>query len=219
MSQTLQKLRIHGDNILECEKALKLLILALEAQDKDVIFLGKAAYAPVYKITKNSKIFEIKLFPGYDRWGMNLRQYLVDSGAVLREATDAIVTKLIEKDGNSYEEPILSLEFCGALPAGNNAWQRCGRALASAYAKIPYLYFAEIGGVELDADRQIKASRFPNPLVPFSYLTLGEVEKTIAIPVFAGSASLNDAIKQKFDKYFGLNEAIIEGMLNLVETM
>lgn len=209
MSQTLRRLRVHGDNILECERALKLLIRALDAQDKDVIFSGEAAYAPVYKITRNSQVFEIKLFPGYDRWGINLKQYLVDNGAVLREATDTIVTELIEKDGKLYEKPILSLEFCGALPAGNNAWQRCGRALASAYVKIPYLYFAEIGGVELDAKRQIKASRFPNPLVPFSYLTLGEVEKTIAIPVFMGSASLNDAIKQKFEKYFGLKEAII----------
>ncbi len=208
MSQILQEFRIHGDNILECERTLKLIILAFEVQDKDVIFLGEAAYAPVYKITKNSQTFKIKLFPGYDRWGINLKQYLVDSGAVLREATDTIVTKLIEKDDKLYEQPILSLEFCGALPAGNNAWQRCGRALASAYAKIPYLYFAEIGGVELDVGRQIKASRFPNPLVPFSYLTLGEVEKTIAIPVFMGSASLDNTLKQKFEEYFGLKEAI-----------
>ena len=205
----LQKFRIHGDNILECEKALKLIILALEVQDKDVIFLGEAAYVPAYKITKDSQVFEIKLFPGYDRWGISLKQYLVDSGAVLREATDTIVTKLIEKDGKLYEQPVLSLEFCGALPAGNNAWQRCGRALASAYAKIPYLYFAEIGGVELDSARQIKASRFPNPLVPFSYLTLGEVEKTIAIPVFMGSASLDNTLRQKFEKYFGIKEAAI----------
>lgn len=203
-----QKFRIHGDNILECERTLKLIILAFEVQDKDVVLLGEAAYAPAYKITKDSHVFEIKLFPGYDRWGINLKQYLVDSGAVLREATDTIVTKLIEKDGKLYEQPVLSLEFCGALPAGNNAWQRCGRALASAYAKIPYLYFAEIGGVELDSTRQIKASRFPNPLVPFSYLALGEVEKTIAIPVFMGSASLDDTIRQKFEKYFGIKEAI-----------
>jgi len=209
MSQILQEFRIHGDNILECERTLKLIILAFEVQDKDVIFLGEAAYAPVYKITKNEQTFKIKLFPGYDRWGINLKQYLVDSGAVLREATDTIVTKLIGKDDKLYEQPILSLEFCGALPAGNNAWQRCGRALASAYAKIPYLYFAEIGGVELDAGRKIKASRFPNPLVPFSYLTLGEVEKTIAIPVFIGSASLDNTLKQKFEKYFGLKEAIV----------
>lgn len=209
MSQNLQEFRIHGDNILECERTLKLIIFAFEVQDKDVIFLGEVAYAPVYKITKNSQTFKIKLFPGYDRWGINLKQYLVDNGAVLREATDTIVTKLIEKDGKLYEQPVLSLEFCGALPAGNNAWQRCGRALASAYAKIPYLYFAEIGGVELDSTRHIKASRFPNPLVPFSYLALGEVEKTIAIPIFMGSASLDDTLRQKFEKYFGIKEAII----------
>lgn len=205
----INKLRIHGDNILECERALMLLIRALEAQEKDVIFLGETAYAPVYKVTKEMQIFEIKLFPGYDRWGINLKQYLADNGAILREATDAIVNRVIEKDGKLYERPILSLEFCGALPAGNNAWQRCGRALASAYVKIPYLYFAEIGGVELDSKRQIKASRFPNPLVPFSYLTLGEVEKTIAIPVFMGSASLTNTLKQKFEEHFGLKEAIV----------
>lgn len=204
-----KRFRIHGDNILECERALKLTALALEVQEKDIIFLGEAAYAPVYKLLKNSQVYEIKLFPGYDRWGINFKQYLVENGAVLREATDAIITTLSEKDGKLYEQPILSLEFCGALPAGNNAWQRCGRALASAYAKIPYLYFAEIGGVELDSDREIKAPRFPNPLVPFSYLALGEVEKTIAIPVFMGSASLDNDLREKFEKYFGIKEAII----------
>lgn len=205
----IQKLRIHGDNILECERALKLIISALEVKDKDVIFVGEAAFSPVYRVSKDSHIFEIKLFPGYERWGINLKDYLINRGAVLREATDAIVTRLIEKDGKLNELPLLSLEFCGALPAGNNAWQRCGRALASAYSKVPYLYFAEIGGAELDVDRKIKASRFPNPLVPFSYLALGDTEETIAIPVFVSSASLDDAQKNLFEKYFGLEEASV----------
>ena len=207
-AKQIQKFRIHGDNILECERALILIFQALDVKNGDIKFFGEASYAPLYRIEKNGVAYEIKLFPGYDRWGINLKQYLIDAGGTLREATDAIITRLLEKDSKFYERPVVSIEFCGALPAGNNAWQRCGRALASAYAKIPYLYFVEIGGVELDANRKIKAFRFPNPLVPFSYLTLGEVEQTVAIPVFIPSPSLGDAVKQKFEQCFGFDEAI-----------
>lgn len=204
----MQKLRIHGDNILECEKALNLLVSALEAEGKAMVFVGEAAYAPVYRIETKEDVFEIQLFPGYDRWGINLKQYLADNGAVLREATDATVNILVRINDELYEKPILAFEFCGALPAGNNAWQRCGRALASAYVRIPYLYFAEIGGAELDTNREIKASRLPNPLVPFSYLSLGETENTIAIPVFIESASLDDNLRKKIGGNFGSEEAI-----------
>jgi len=209
-SSSLQNLRIHGDNILECERALRLVKAALGASDENMSFIGGSAYSPIYRIKSNiNTLFNFRLFPGYGRWGFDIKQYLMDRGAILREATDAIITRLNNEGKTFHEEPILAIEFCGALPAGNNAWQRCGRALASAYAQIPYIYYAEIGGVELDTNRKIKAPRFPNPIVPFAYITLGDVEKIIALPVFIESPSLDDVNKNRFEKYFGLDESII----------
>lgn len=205
-----RKLRIHGDNILECETALNFLRAALDPISRNIALVGGTAFSPVYQIKSDTGIiFDIQLFPGYGRWGFDIKDYLSKKGAVLREATDAVITNLVCVEGDSYEELILSLEFCGALPAGNNAWQRCGRALASAYAKVPYLYFAEIGGVELDANREVKAARFPNPLIPFAYLTLGKVENSISVPVFTPSPSLNEKNRKIFNEMFGSQESIL----------
>lgn len=204
-----QNLRVHGDNILECEHALKLMVKAIDPSGQSFCFIGGTAYAPIYKIKScTGTSFNVQLFPGYGRWKFDIKKYLIDRGAPLREATDAVITKLTKIKKESYEEFVLSLEFCGALPAGNNAWQRCGRALASTYASIPYLYFAEIGGIELDAARKEKAPRFPNPLVPFAYLTLGAVERSMAIPVFVPSPSSNKITRKTFDKYFGFEDAL-----------
>jgi len=204
-----QKLRIHGDNILECEHAMYLIAEALSCDAKKVEFVGGSAYSPMYRISSNNSNFEIQLFPGYGRWKFDITKFLMDRGAVLREATDAIITKLVVKDGQLYEDPVLSMEFCGALPAGNNAWQRCGRAVASAYAKIPYLYYAELGGLELGTDRKEKASRYPNPLIPFAYLSLGQVEKSVAIPVYIPSPSAKSDTYSLFEECFGYNDALL----------
>jgi hypothetical protein len=209
-NKKIKEFRIHGDNILECETALRMVAAVINPQHPVAIFKRSAVYAPIYRISdKNGYIFELQLFPGYGRWNIDIAEYLSKKGAPLREATDALITRLVSKGEAVYEIPVLALEFCGALPAGNNAWQRCGRALALAYAKIPYLYFAEIGGVELDSDRNIKAPRFPNPLVPFAYLTLGEVEETLSLPVYLPSPSMNKELGELFADYFGHEDSRI----------
>ena len=176
--------RIHGDNILECENALRILAKALKCVDKPE-FCKSLPFAPLYRIKRpDGAILKFQLLPGYGRWGIDLKRFFLMQGAPLREATDAVITRVSKTADGLIETPILAFEFCGALPAGNNAWQRCGRALSMAYAKIPYLYYAELGGVELGEGRTVKAPRFPNPLVPFAYVTLGSTEKTISIPVF-----------------------------------
>ncbi|MEA3493757.1 MAG: hypothetical protein U9R38_05165 [Candidatus Margulisiibacteriota bacterium] len=210
------RLRIHGDNILECESALSLLAASVNPNDPIFSFVGGQAFTPIYKVISDTNIsFFIQLFPGHDRWGIDLKKHLMDRGAPLREATDAIITRLNSSADGEYEEPILALEFCGALPAGNNAWQRSGRALAMAYAQVPYLYFAEIGGLELGLARDKKAARFPNPLVPFAYLTLGEIEGAIALPVFVSSPSIGADNYRDFKDCFGLKDAtqLVRGVL------
>lgn len=203
IKKTIRNFRIHGDNILECENALKLLAKSLDSRYK--IIEESPAYAPIFQMQTDQFDFLVQLFPGYGRWQFSMTDYLASRGAPLREAPDAIITLFYEEQ--KIEVPILALEFSGALPAGNNAWQRTGRALALAYAGIPYVYFAEIGGYELGADRSLKAPRFPNPLVPFAYATLGKETKTISLPIYIPSPSINAEVLKNFSQVFGLQDA------------
>ncbi len=51
----IQHLRIHGDNILECESALKLLASALSKNKTSVTFEGGSAFAPIYLVNSDTK--------------------------------------------------------------------------------------------------------------------------------------------------------------------
>ncbi|MEZ4903936.1 MAG: hypothetical protein R2822_20410 [Spirosomataceae bacterium] len=114
------KLRIHGDNIIECERALSLIALAYKGT---VVAKSKNVFMPSYSVqTKEKDLFEVELLGGHDRWNVNFNTELTKYGAPLREATDAYITK-VSKD-NKTEELLLAIEFCNALPAGNNAWQK-----------------------------------------------------------------------------------------------
>jgi len=139
-------LRIHGDNIVECERTLALLSQAL---GKDVRLIPDSSlYMPVYVLAMNNKeVLKIDLLPGHGRWGVDIATALMTNGGVLREGADSYITEIM----NGQEKILLAIEYCSALPAGNNAWQRNGRAYSSILAGVPYLYYAEIGGVELIA--------------------------------------------------------------------
>lgn len=199
------KYRIHGDNIIECERALNLIALAFNAEIKHI---GKNIYMPSYSITKSGvELFDVELLGGHDRWGVNFNSELVKYGAPLREATDAYIT-LVQTD-NSNEQLLIAIEFCNALPAGNNAWQRNGRAITCAEVGVPYFYFAEIGGVELDSDRAVIAPRFPNPIVPFSYITSSKNLDVICVPVYQAHPAISDVLRNRFTPIFGLESSLV----------
>jgi len=193
------KLRIHGDNIIECERALRLISIAYKGE---VTTKSKNIFMPSYSINLEGKeIFEVELLSGHDRWNVNFNTELTKYGAPLREATDAYITKAAAD--RKTEELLLAIEFCNALPAGNNAWQRNGRAVTCAEIGIPYFYFAEIGGVELDANRKVKVPRFPNPIVPFSYLTSSKSLNVVSVPIYEAHPAITDALRKKFMHIFG----------------
>ena len=195
-------LRIHGDNIIECERALFLIAHSFSATVRRIACV---LCLPRYQIESAGVIlFVVELFSGHGRWGVDFHEILQSHGSPLREATDAIITKVLPN--GEHEENILAMEFCNALPAGNNAWQRHGRALACAIVKIPYLYFADIGGVELGTNRMIKAPRFPNPIIPFSYLTASRLFNSICLPVYSPSPSSSEDIRANFTSAFGSEE-------------
>jgi hypothetical protein len=195
-------LRIHGDNIIECERGLYLVADSFSA---NVRHLVSSPYMPQYEIFDDATVlFKVELLPGHGRWGINIQDIFQSHGAPLREATDVVITKVLEEEKN--EQILLAIEFSSALPAGNNAWQRNGRALACAAAGVPYLYFTEVGGVELGENRIIKAPRFPNPIVPFSYLTASQAYGILCLPVYAASPSSSENIYAQFNPAPGIED-------------
>lgn len=205
----MRELRIHGDNIVECERALEMLAESLGVAD--VGWVDSPLHAPKFVLSDpaDDKLL-VQLFPGYGRWDASITEALRASGAPLAEAADAIITEYRANSdgGRGVEQLLIAIEFCGALPAGNNAWQRCGRSYSYAITGVPYLYISEFGGYELASDRTLKSPRFPNPLVPFAYATQSQLSSTFALPVYVPSPSISDAMRSRFEPVFGWDLAL-----------
>jgi hypothetical protein len=203
------EINIHGDNILECERTLELIKSALDAR---IDYVNSPIYNPAYTIKSKNLNLIVKLFPGYNRWNIHIWENLESLGAPLREATDSLVTRIVE----GKEVALFSIEFCNALPAGNNAWQRTGRALACAYIKLPYLHISDVGGVELGGGRKLKAHRTPNPIIPFAYSSLCRNYTSFVLPIYLPSPSSTKELKDVYKNTFGLKPALraIKAILN-----
>ena len=197
---------IHGDNIVECERAFALILQALNHQNLSVSTPMGSPVCPEYHITVSNQVNPIKVtfYPGFGRWDKNILNTVRERGGVLREAADVIITGV----SKGQEELLIAIEFCGALPAGNQAWQRNGRAYSFGKAGIPYFYVAELGGYELDNERQRKAPRMPNPAVPFSYLTYSNYQNIVALPIFTASLGADEESRKLFADEFSSHEFV-----------
>lgn len=200
--------RIHGDNIVECERTLELI---RDAYSGVLTLQESPLYKPKYLLSFDSGCYVIELLSGHNRWGVDVVSVMQENGGIIHEGADSYVTELIGEE----EYVIFALEYCSALPAGNNAWQRSGRALSSVMAGVPYLYFTEIGGVELDEERNVKAPRFPNPVVPFSYVSTSERYKCCCIPVYKPHPSITQETYDKYEKIIGIKQSleIVKGLM------
>jgi hypothetical protein len=193
--------RIHGDNIVECERTLALIMQALQVADTSVEGPLGSPLTPSFSLTTPlaADRYRFTFLPGYGRWDQDILEILRRRGGLLREAADAILCRV----DRGFEVPLVAIEYCGALPAGNQAWQRNGRALSFAHAKLPYLYIAELSGYELNAQRERKAARMPNPVVPFSYLLLTESTKSLALPIFVRSPGASHEAVRGHTPFYG----------------
>lgn len=165
-------LRIHGDNIVECERILNVILWTLRYKELTRSFTSKACMS-ITIITDTDDWLYFELFPGFnkntsDRWNKNILDILTHQGSFLNETPDAILTEVLD----TGENILIAIEFCSALQAGNQAWQRSGRAYSTARTKVcPYLYIVDFVKYELNTNtRERKALRFPNPAIPYSYI-------------------------------------------------
>lgn len=198
-----RNLRIHGDNIVECERTLKMIA---EAYNSTYKLLSSPVYFPKYSIQTTNCLFVIELLSGHGRWSnIDLGDIIYKAGGRLRESADSYLTEI----SGTQETVLLGIEYCSALPAGNNAWQRNGRALASVFANVPYLYYAEIGGIELDENRNPKAPRYPNPAVPFSYVSLSHDMNSVCLPVYRAHPSMTSQNLVAYKSALGYNDGLV----------
>lgn len=195
---------IHGDNIVECVRAFEYIVAGLDALVKEILGPSVSVTCPVYTVMLDRYELVFQFLPGYGerRWNQDVLAFIQRSGGRLREAADAIVT-LIE-DGE--EHSVAAIEFCGALPAGNQAWQRQGRAFSFAHAEVPYFYVAELGGFELDTDRERKAERMPNPAIPFSFIAMTQYSGSVCLPVYEANAGATPETIERYGPIFGKSE-------------
>jgi hypothetical protein len=199
------RFHVHADNIVECERAFNLIKTAL---GDDLLRVDGPLGTPVcpeFVIQREKHPpLSFVFLPGFGRWNEDILQLIRQRGGTLREAADTIICGV----SGGIEIPLLAVEFCGALPAGNQAWQRNGRAYSFGLAKVPYLYVAELGGFELDSSRNRKAARMPNPAVPFSYLAYSIERNTPVLPVFVTSPGADEESRNLYSEVFAEAELI-----------
>lgn len=158
--------RVYGDNILETELLIKW-ARKEESGFRLVASLGPLD-RPVYifedKLEKSST-YAFQICPGYDRWPKDPLKGL------FHEKPDIVVTKVVSKEEET--KPVLAIETCGAIQAGNQGWQRFRRAIDSAKKGIPYFYFLPLVDWEITSDSSnLKNPRYQNPLVSLAHLSL-----------------------------------------------
>jgi len=196
-----QDFNIHGDNIVECVRAFEYVLAGLDTLVLDVAGPSLSVTCPVYTVTMPDSVLQFQFLPGYGerRWNQDVLGFVKRSGGRLREAADAIITRI--KDGS--ESAVAAIEFCGALPAGNQAWQRQGRAFSFAHAGIPYFYVTELGGFELGVDRARKAERMPNPAIPFSFYAITQYQGSVCLPVYEANSGARVETVERYGPIYG----------------
>lgn len=197
--------RIHGDNIVECERIAKLILEETDPSSVEISLMSPSTI--VYNICFNylGHHFEwqLELLPGFNkagrrRWEANIFAGLKDSGSFLDETPDAIVT-CVEND---LETILYAIEFCSALQAGNQAWQRSGRAFSTGRTGCPYIYVVDFVNYELDPKtREQKSLRFPNPAVPYSYINFSEDSENFVAQVYIRSAEFDKRFEPKLRNF------------------
>ena len=205
--------RVHGDNIVECERIIKIIKNSIEIKHETRKFISQAVVEYNLEFFHNGKIhnWRIELFPGFNkrgrsRWGYNIFESLKAKGSFLDETPDAILTKVI----GSKEIVVLAIEFSSALNAGNQAWQRSGRAYSTAKIGVPYLYLDEFVRYEINSStRSRKNLRFPNAAIPYSYINMSNAEETFLAQCFIKSEEFdrtNPVLKNFSENIFSFND-------------
>ena len=117
----MRQIRVHGDNIIECERTLKLICEAFNVTPQ--LYADAPIYKPVYQAIYADTTFVIELLPGHDRWGLSVANEIAKYGGVLREGADSYITEVVDAN----EKLLLAIEYCSALPGSGRSTHFEGR--------------------------------------------------------------------------------------------
>ena len=220
----IQTFKIHGDNIIECERIFNFISRKINIIEIKKQFISRASIQVDITFSYNQSKFQWRLIyhPGFNksnrkRWNNNIFDSLKTSGSFLDETPDAIITLVSPEEEN--EKILCAIEFCSALQAGNQAWQRSGRAYSTIRTGCPYLYIVDFVKYELDSStRKRKAIRTPNPAVPYSYINNSKQESVFGAQAFVKSEEFdeNNPLLKNFDRSIFSEEDISNYLINLM---
>ena len=188
--------RIHGDNIVECERIAKIIINTLQPDSLTSSLISPSTVSIELNATFMDNVVHcrLELLPGFNkntkrRWNGNIFDALKEAGSYFDETPDAIISSV----ENGEERILLGIEFCSALQAGNQAWQRSARAYSTGRTGCPYIYIVDFVKYELDNEsRTRKNLRFPNAAVPYSYVNYSKTTGNFVAQLYTKS--------EEFDK-------------------
>lgn len=211
----LRTYRIHGDNIVECERIAKVIIDTLKPEKIGTYLISPSTMAIELRTTFDRTLVEwrLELLPGFNKntkrhWENNIFCALKEAGSFFDETPDAIISELDEEND---EKILLGIEFCSALQAGNQAWQRSARAFSTGRTGCPYLYIVDFVKYELKNEtRERKNLRFPNAAVPYSYVNYAKNTCNFVAQLYVKSEefdkSTDDSLKNFDESNFGSKE-------------
>lgn len=199
--------RVHGDNIVECERIIKLIVDEVNpySLQYDVIAPSTLQINIKFHYLGVSYDWGFELLPGFNkynriRWPKNIFDILKSNGSFLDETPDAIITSVC----NNIETVLCAIEFCSALQAGNQAWQRSGRAFSIGRTGCHYLYIVDFVKYELDPiTRERMDLRYPNAAVPYSYISFSRLSNNFVAQVYVRSEEFDkkrDTSLESFDE-------------------
>lgn len=190
--------RIHGDNIVECERVLDIIISTIHTKEIQRKLLSPSTISVELKafFYNYSIDWTLILLPGFNKntkkhWCGDIFSALRASGGFFDETPDVIISEI---DNLGNEKILMGIEFCSALQAGNQAWQRSARAFSTARTGCPYLYVVDFVKYELDSTtREKKALRFPNAAIPFSYINYSKNINSFVAQIYIKSEEFDKA--------------------------
>lgn len=220
----IQTFKIHGDNIVECERIFNFISRRINILDINKQFISHAAIQVDISFIYNNSKFQWRLIyhPGFNkanrrRWNNNIFDSLKAVGSFLDETPDAIITQV---NFDEQKEKILcAIEFCSALQAGNQAWQRSGRAYSTIRTGCQYLYIVDFVKYELDTTtRKRKTIRTPNPAIPYSYINNTQQENVFGVQAFIKSEEFDESnpLLKNFDESVFSEDDIADYLINLM---
>jgi hypothetical protein len=160
-------------------------------------------YMPVYKLSVSTKeSMQIDLIAGHGRCGADIANVLRSYGGIVPETSSTYITEVLR----GQERILMAIEPASTASGGNSDWQRNSQAYSCITAGIPYLSYIVIGSEEEDGN--LKALHLPNPVVPFSYLSITQRHHVFCLLVYTAHPSISDALNERLNRFFGYSDSL-----------